>query len=365
MNQPPQGSRARLAAIGGAVLAGVATIALVLASGALVGLRAQQDPVIAQAGGTTSTATVASTLLPAATAPATITPVPATTPPPAPPSKAPPPPAPPKPRAGGKPGAGNTGVPPGTQLTVVNGDQTYSNDNQVISGLDIRGFVQIRGKNVTIKNSIIRGRAGPRCNSAVIWVRADAGASATIQDSEIAPSHPHPCLDGIWAVNTTLLRMNIHGAVDGIKAHDNVTVQDSWVHDLSWFASDPNQGGGETHNDAVQTWEGNRHIVLRHNTLHPGPRGNAAYQVTQDGGKIATDLRIEGNWLDGGGCTLNFAHKGGPTPMTGIYVVGNRFGRNSTFRCPILVSTQTQLSQNSGNVWDDNGQPIPPPQRHD
>jgi hypothetical protein len=87
--------------------------------------------------------------------------------------------------------------------------------------------------------------------------------------------------------------------------------------------------------------------------------------LDQDGGKVATDLHIDGNWLDGGGCTLNFAHKGGPTPMTGIYVTNNRFGRGSQYQCPILISTQTILSQNSGNVWDDTGAPIPKPQQHD
>jgi hypothetical protein len=266
-------------------------------------------------------------------------------------------------RPGGKPGSANTGVPSGTKLTVVTGDQVYAKANQVITGLDIHGFVQITAKNVTIKDSIIRGGPNPRCNSAVLFIQ-DSG-SGTIEDTEIAPSNPSPCLDGIWATNVTLLRMNIHGAVDGVKAFDNVTIEDSYLHDMSWFASDPNQGGGATHNDDVQTYEGNKHIVLRHNTMSPGPKGNATYQVTQDSGKVSTDLHIEDNWLDGGGCTLNFSHKGGPTPMTGIYVTNNRFGRHSTFQCPILISTKTVLSQNSGNVWDDTGKPIPSPQQHD
>jgi pectate lyase len=271
----------------------------------------------------------------------------------------------PPPRPGGKPRPANTGVPAETWLTVVNGNQTYSTDNQVVSGLDIHGFVQIRARNVTIRNSVIRGGPNPSCNSSVLWIRADSGASATIEDSEIVPSSPSPCLDGIWAANATLVRLNIHGAVDGVKAYDNVTLRDSYVHDLSWFASDPNQGGGPTHNDAVQTYQGNRHIVLRHNTMDPGSRGNAAYQVTQDGGKASTDIHVENNWLDGGNCTLNFAHHGGPVPMTGIFVSGNRFGRHSVYQCPILVSTQTVLSQNTGNVWDDTAAPIPPPDRHD
>jgi hypothetical protein len=271
---------------------------------------------------------------------------------------APPPPAP----RTGKPGADNTGVPAGTALTVVDGDQVFSRAGQVVSGLDIRGFVRVTAANVTIRDTVIRGRANPKCNSALLWVMN--GASVTVEDSEIAPDFPHPCLDGIWATNAILTRMNIHGAVDGVKAYDNTTVQGSWIHDLSYFASDPNQGGGATHNDTVQTYEGNQHVILRHNTMDAGSKGNATYQVTQDGGKVATDLHVEDNWLDGGGCILNFSHKGGPTPMTGIYVVNNRFGRHSVYQCPILVSLETTLSANSGNVWDDTGAPIPAPQRH-
>lgn len=301
-------------------------------------------------------------------APSSSAPVVSAAPTSAPPAGAPAPPragaAPPPGRPGGKPGAANTGPPPGRALTVVPGDQVYATPGQVIDGLDIRGRVEIRARNVTIRNSVIRG-ASTKCNAAVVWVRADLGASATIQDTEIAAATPHPCLDGIWASATTLLRVNIHSVVDGVKAHDDVTVRDSWVHDLSWFADDPNQGGGETHNDAVQTYEGNRRVTLRHNTLSAGSKGNAAYQVTQDGGKVSTDLLVEDNWLDGGGCTLNFSHKGGPAPMTGIHLSDNRFGRGSAYDCPVLISTGTVLSTFAGNVWEDTGKAVPAPQQHD
>jgi hypothetical protein len=265
-----------------------------------------------------------------------------------------------KPLPNGKPSASTTGVPPGVTLKRVDGNRTYTTAGQVIQNVDIHGYVTVKAKNVVIRNAIIRGGAA-RCNAAVVNV-ASSG-SVTIERSEIVPSHPNACLDGIWATNATLRRLNIHGVVDGIKANDNVLLEDSYIHDLSWYASDPNQGGGPTHNDDVQTL-GSHHITLRRNVLLAYPKGNAAYQVTQDFGATG-DLHIENNWLDGGGCTLNFAHNGGPTPMTGIYVVGNRFGRHSEFQCPILVSTLTQLSANSGNVWDDTGKPIPAPQRHD
>jgi len=295
--------------------------------------------------------TTAPSALPPSTRPAPSTSAPVTTTPPTSP-----------PAGTAKPGPSNTGVPAGTKLRVVTGDQVYRTAGQVISGLDIHGYVTVAAPNVVIKDSIIRGGSAPSKPKAV--VSTSDGASLTMADSEVSPANPDTWLDGVSVDNTTLLRMNIHGSVDGVKAFDNVTVQDSYIHDLSWYASQPN-GAGPTHNDAVQTYEGNRNITLRHNAMNPGRNGNAAYQVTQDLGHVATNLRIEDNWLDGGGCTLNFSHKGGPTPMTGIYVTNNRFGRSSTFNCPILVSTKTTLTANSGNVWDDTGKPIPAPQRHD
>jgi hypothetical protein len=261
-------------------------------------------------------------------------------------------------RGGGRPSAGNTGVIAGTALTVLTGDQTLAADNAVVANADIRGYVRITGRNVTIRNSIVRGGAA-RCSAAVIQVEG----SALIEDVEIAPASPNACLDGVWATATTLTRVNIHGTVDGVKAGNDVVVQDSWIHDLAHYSAGA-PGGGQTVNDAVDT-RGKRRITLRHNVLHAGPSGNAAYQVTQEGG-ASGDLRVENNWLDGGLCILNFAHRGGgPTPLTGIAVVNNRFGRGSKFVCPILVSTQTTLSTNSGNVWDDTGAAIPAPDKHD
>ncbi|GAA2605328.1 hypothetical protein GCM10010399_40440 [Dactylosporangium fulvum] len=258
----------------------------------------------------------------------------------------------------GKPAAGNTGVVAGTRLTVVGGDQTYATDGQVVENAEIRGYVRITGRKVTIRNSVVRGGAA-RCGAVI---QVEAGGSATIEDVEIAPAASGACLDGVWATATTLSRVNIHGTVNGVKVTgDDVVLQDSWVHDLTPFRTGA-AGGGGTVNDAVESF-GKRRITLRHNVLSPGAGANAAFQVTQEGG-TGGDLRVEGNWLDGGNCTLNFAHRGGAA-LTGITVVNNRFGRDTKYVCPILVSTQTTLSQNSGNVWDDTGAPVPAPDRHD
>ena len=127
----------------------------------------------------------------------------------------------------------------GTTLTVLNGDQTLSADNAVVANADIRGYVRITGKNVTLRNSIVRGGAA-RCSAAVIQVEG----SAVIEDVEIAPASPNACLDGVWAAATTLTRVNIHGTVDGVKAGNDVVVQDSWIDDLTFYRSGA-PGGGE------------------------------------------------------------------------------------------------------------------------
>lgn len=249
-------------------------------------------------------------------------------------------------RPGGRPGPTNTGALPGAALTAVTGDQTYATANQVIENVDIHGAVRITGRNVTLRNAVVRGNTD--CGGIV-----QITGSATLQDVEVVPDHPAACVDGVWSAGSTLARVNIHGVATGVKAGSGTTVADSWVHDL-----------GPVPVDAVRT-QGGRDVTLRHNVLTAGAKANAAYQVTQEGGASGS-LKVDGNWLDGGNCTLNFAARGGgPTPLTGITVTDNRFGRDTRYVCPILISTQTVLTTDSGNVWDDTGGALPAVQQHD
>jgi hypothetical protein len=144
-----------------------------------------------------------------------------------------------------------------------------------------------------------------------------------------------------------------------MKLGDDTRVECSYIHDLAFFASDPNQGGGPTHNDAIQILSGAR-IAILGNQLVAARSQNAAIQITQDFGAVS-DVRIERNWADGGGCTFNLSHKGGAS--LAVVTRGNRFGRNSSFSCPILKSTKTTLD-GAGDVFDDTGTPVPV-QTHD
>jgi hypothetical protein len=241
-------------------------------------------------------------------------------------------------------------------LTVVNQDVTVTQDNTTIDAQDIHGFLIIRASHVRVTRSIVRGRASDS-NARVIDVQS--GTDVVIEDTEIAVAAPSATVDGMWGQNFVARRMNIHGGVDGMKADSNDSVECSYIHDLASFASDPNQGGGPTHNDAIQILEGTGiHVVG--NQLVAATDQNSAIQVTQDFG-LVTDLHVDSNWADGGGCTFNFAHK--VADALTVNTSGNRFGRNSFYDCPILKSTQTTLIS-TGDVWDDDGTPVPV-QTHD
>lgn len=263
-----------------------------------------------------------------------------------------------------KPDATNTGLLPNSTLTVVSTDQTYGSsfNGQTISNKEFRGWVTVTGANITFSNCLFRGRDPQGANHALFDTEGSTG-TITVQDSEFSPAVPAPTVDDMAARNTTLYRVNVHGGVDGMKAQSNTLVQDSYFHDMTWFPSDPNQGGGATHNDAVQTFDNETNITLRHNNLDMSTtqNANAAWQSS------GFNSRAENNWIDGGGCSINFAAQ----PLNGgtlqpMYVVNNRFGRHQFFTgCVVLISNKTVLTQYTGNVWDDTGQPVPSYQQHD
>jgi hypothetical protein len=267
-------------------------------------------------------------------------------------------------RPGGKPTASNTGVVPGTALAVVSGNQTYgsSANGRTISGKDFHGYVRVTGSHITFRNCVFHG-GSPSGNNALLDTSESSGP-ITVRDSEFVPTHPAATIDGLWLKNTTVLRANVHGTVDGIKADSNSVIRQSYIHDMQWFASDPNQGGGETHNDAIQILNGSGITIDGNNLATAGKDPNSAIQITQDFGPTS-HVTITNNWADYGGCTFNFAHKVGSSMSIGP-VTGNRFGRHQGFsNCDILISSKTTLVKNSGNVWDNTGRPIPQPEQHD
>jgi hypothetical protein len=278
-----------------------------------------------------------------------VAPAPVTAPKPAPvrPPTPTQPPLPPPP-----PAEGPTGVPQGTKLTVHEGDLTVTTAGTVVDSLDIRGYLRIRAANVTVKNSIVRGRAGLGNTSMALVQNSSPGL--VIQDSEIVAQYPTYYVDGFVGSNATFSGVNIHGVVDSVKIiGDNVVVKDSWLHDNLYYAQVPS--GGDTHNDNIQIGVG-QNITISNNVM-TGTR-NAVLMITQDRGPVG-NLTFTKNRVDHGACSVNLAEKT-YGPLQGLRFTDNVFGTAQLSpRCAIIAPASTaKLLTLSNNVFTD-GQPVP------
>lgn len=280
------------------------------------------------------------------TAPPT-TPAPTTAPPTtAPPTTPPPTTGPqlncaPQPSACGYPDATNTGVPAGTALTVVTGDQTIRTAGTVLDGKDIRGCVKVAAANVTIKRSKIT------CSNA--WVvrsyRDDYTAGGLLLE-DVTISCGQSQGTGVASYGFVARRVDVSGCENGFAIDNDVTVEDSYVHDLYI--------GTAGHTDGAQM-AGGAHITMRQNTiLNPNDGGTSAIIMNATG---ESDVLIANNLMAGGAFTL-YCPK---TSSSNVRVLGNRFSRlykpkGGEYGPWVYCS---QVAQVAGNVWDDTGAPVP------
>ena len=252
-----------------------------------------------------------------------------------------------------RPSAANTGVPPGTTLTSHDGNITITKSGTVLKDLDVHGFVVVEASNVTIESSIVRGGVS---HGDTALVKVVSGTNVLVEDSELVPEDPSVQIDGIRGANYTALRDNIHGTTDASKVTgDNVTITDSYIHDLPFWAHDPDQGGKPAHNDGVEIFVG-KNLHITNNAFYIASYGNSAMQVNQNLGTV-TDLHFTGNYADGGNCTVNLVNMPRPS-MTGIQIDNNRFGRNTSIaNCAVFAKYAVTLTD-VNDVWDDTGLPV-------
>jgi hypothetical protein len=254
-------------------------------------------------------------------------------------------------RPGGKPGPSNTGVPVGTHLTQHSGNITVTVAGTHLNAIDLHGFLTIKAANVLVTNSIIRGGVATSGNPGLVTNTSAAGTNFVLRDSTVVPEHPSVALDGVRGANYTLTRVNVYGTVDGAKViGNNVTIQNSWLHNTVYYLHDPYQSGGHTHNDGIQVLNGTK-IRLLNNTITTNY--NSALQVTQGNG-IVHDIWFNGNWADGGGCTVNI-NNGPLGAMSGVVVDSNRFGHATRVaNCPIVATHAAGMAA-ARNVYDNTG----------
>jgi hypothetical protein len=194
----------------------------------------------------------------------------------------------------------------------------------------------VRAPNVTIKNSRISG-GGNQC----VYVQS---GNLTIQDSEVIGN----CENGIGFDSWKAYRVEIRGSYgDGVKFGSNVTLQDSWIHDLA-----PASGA---HADGGQMQSGLTNLVIRHNVIDLGstPRANAALFLAPDQGPSTNGpVTVDNNQLNGGNYIVySVDGNNGQYIVKNMSFTNNRFGSTFTYGRSRVNVPITQ----SGNVIDSSG----------
>ena len=250
----------------------------------------------------------------------------------------------PAPKAGQFPDASTTGPRAGTTLKRHDGDITVTTPGTVLENLDIHGFVTIKAANVTIRNSIVRGG---RAKGYAIGLITNYGyAGLVIEDTRIEPEFRSVEFDGIKGNNFTARRVHIVGGVDNIKIHSgsNVTIQDSLLENTDYYASDPLQGGGATHNDNIQILDG-KNIKITNNTI----RGAQNFAVLGGAHHGDITMNLVGNYLDGGHCTVKLQLA--KTWSNTATVTNNTFGPNRKVKsCPFTAYPTVKLTEGGNHL---------------
>jgi hypothetical protein len=229
----------------------------------------------------------------------------------------------------GLPNEANTG--PGGSLTIVNGDVSI-NTSGVYSNKEVHGCIEVHANDVTISNVKVVG------NGCFYGVR-NFNSNLHIEDSYISCGGNGT---GVTSDNFTVLRTEIVQCENGFNVAGNVTVQDSYVHNMIT--------ANGAHTDGAQFNQGAGNIVFRHNTLIiPAPGGTSAIIMWDEGNPQNHDVTIQSNLLAGGTYTLYCPRMN----ASNINILDNRFGDyeyGQSNGC-----TPGHVTQWSGNVNDGNG----------
>lgn len=312
-----------------------------------------------------------------------------------------------------KPGPATTGPRPGEVLARWDGDFRITATSPPCENFDIYGRIIVTSTAPVgsyVRNCIVRG-PGLRSVWNTGWTAAITGTSSSlrnliVEDTRIdLTGRENVWVDGIREGDVTLRRVEITKTNDGvslISRQGNVTLEGVWIHDgyyVEWIkgtAGWPTQSDARSHGDAIQFHRG-KNIVIRGcnlgGTRKPGPYHQSPY-TTVDAAMVAykdsgtdyenscimlkqessTDILdkienvlIELNWFSGGASCFNLSYDRNNT-MSSVTIQNNRFIRSTWDAENIAVTGKSQiyiirdtaiLAVLTGNVFDDNNQPVP------
>jgi Right handed beta helix region len=249
------------------------------------------------------------------------------------------------PTLAGWPDSSSTGVPAGVALTPYTGPARITEPGTVIDGklVTVPLVIAATADDVTIRDSVIRVSDH--------WlVLNDEGATGLrIVDTELDGTGNASGDAAVAGGSYTLTRVNVHGTVDGLKVGSDVTVEDSYIHDLVMTAG--------SHNDGIQSL-GSEDVVIRNNTVIVGDGATSAVLLSTGSASSMRRITIEHNLLGGGAYTVYGGYESGkddPSKVSDIVVrdnhistvvhpQGGAFGPITSVDSPVVTS---------GNVWHD------------
>jgi hypothetical protein len=240
----------------------------------------------------------------------------------------------------GWPTAATTGVPDGVSLTPMNG-LTVKTDGAVIDAKLVKGDIVINANNVTIKNSKVEGR---------IQIRPPY-TGLMVQSTEIAgPGTAAAAVtEGIGYANFTCDRCDIHGWGKGAMMDANVTISNSWIHDM------PVAPG--SHNEAILSLGGYNYNILN-NRLDSGGAGNfTASLAFLNQWNSFKDTLVKDNLFNGGGyCVYAGGEKANNAkyPSSDVRFIDNTFGTDHNSKCGYYGAAVAWDSSGPGNEWSGN-----------
>lgn len=230
------------------------------------------------------------------------------------------------------PSAATTGVRPGVVLTD-SGSLTIDEPGTVIEGLRVKGRIVVNADDVVIRDTLVEG------GGAHYPIRISRGVKNVLIEYVEVHNDPGGGI-GIFfnSGSGTVRYANIHTATDGIRVQaDDVTIEHSYIHSLKRIS------GG--HHDSIQIRSG-ANVVIRGNSLLPyvaetNDPMNAAIQIGSLTRDPLVDLRVEGNFMDGGNYTIN----GGKDIESGSFV-GNVFGPHARYGIRTRMSPEIEWRDN-------------------
>jgi hypothetical protein len=279
-----------------------------------------------------------------------------------------------KPSSCGYPDATNAGVPAGTALTTVSSVTLSS--GQTLENKTVTNGVRVTGSNVTIRNSVIKTPSGGNGTTAIELT--NGATNFTIEHSEVTGngSKTNAPESNVWNhynnAGFRVIGSYLHGVPDNIEG-SVAEIRDSFV------AVDAEYPGAHSENVYLCGAGAN----VQHSTLFN--ESDETSLIFGDGicGKGNT-VTVENSLLAGGGYMLQPNAKGVSAP---VKIIGNRVGRCLTtarqdsgggYVCASgkdangfwprggHYGLDAELGSSAtwtGNVWDDNSQPMCPTEK--